>query len=192
MDRTSEDVLTCCVVDPGDADAVLEALAELREQHYDRTSTGVRVESILVTHKHWDHQAGVRKLRRVERITKVFAGQNEPVKGVTHKLKPYERFSVGSLVLEAVPSPCHTQGHTMFALLDAEERRVEALFSGDTLFCGGCGAPFEGSAEEIGANFVKIWRSCPPNTLVFPGHEYATAILPGLSLIHISEPTRPY
>ena len=47
----------------------------------------------------------MRKLLRLESITKVFAGQNEPVKGVTHKLKPYERFTVGSLILEAVPAP---------------------------------------------------------------------------------------
>jgi glyoxylase-like metal-dependent hydrolase (beta-lactamase superfamily II) len=177
VDRTSEDILKCCVVDPGDADAVLEALAELREQHYDRTSTGVRVESILVTHKHWDHQAGVRKLIRIENITKVFAGQNEPVKGVTHKLTPYERFSVGSLILEAVPSPCHTQGHTMFALLDSSEGRVEALFSGDTLFCGGCGAPFEGPSEHVAYNFRALYHRCDDTSLIFPGHEYSETLL---------------
>jgi hydroxyacylglutathione hydrolase len=45
------------------------------------------------------------------------------------------------------------------------------LFGGDTLFCGGCGAPFEGSPEDMHRNFAKLWRSCPLNTLIFPGHE---------------------
>ena len=30
MDRTSEDVLTCCIVDPGDADAVLSVEQSVR------------------------------------------------------------------------------------------------------------------------------------------------------------------
>ena len=45
--------------------------------------------------------------------------------------------------------------------------------------CGGCGAPFEGTQQEMSAAFAKIWRYCPPSTLVFSGHEYASAILPG-------------
>ena len=53
------------------------------------------------------------------------------------------------------------------------------IFGGDTLFCGGCGAPFEGTQAEMNANFAKIWRLCDASTLVFPGHEYATTILPG-------------
>ena len=176
-----EGVLKCCVVDPGDADAVLEALNELREQHYDKDGDGrrpqpvVSVEAILVTHKHWDHQAGVLKLQRVEKVAKIYAGVNEPVKGATHKLHPYETFEVGSLTIEAVPSPCHTKGHTMFALL--ENDRVEALFSGDTLFCGGCGAPFEGTGQDMAYNFRALYHRCDDTTLLFPGHEYSEPLL---------------
>ena len=53
------------------------------------------------------------------------------------------------------------------------------LFGGDTLFSGGAGASFEGTEMEMQQNFVKIWRECSLNTLIFPGHEYTTKTLSG-------------
>ena len=69
--------LRCVVVDPGDAEAVLNALTELREQHYGFAHDGsprgdgsrvaaVLVVGVLVTHHHWDHQAGVRRVLQKE------------------------------------------------------------------------------------------------------------------------------
>lgn len=72
-------------------------------------------------------------------------------------------------------APCHTRGSMLFHI----DGPTPCFFGGDTLFCGGCGAAFEGSQAEMSANFVKIWRTFPPHTLVFPGHEYSLTILPG-------------
>lgn len=45
------------------------------------------------------------------------------------------------------------------------------VFTGDTLFIGGCGRFFEGSAQEMYENLcVKISRFSD-ETRVFPGHE---------------------
>ena len=200
VERRSTGPLRCAVVDPGDADAVLEALRDLREQHYDLQDDGTPrpepvlvVTALLVTHKHWDHQAGVRKVLRVERprtkahasLTEedaaaaaaadaaddaadarlaatpgeiaVVAGENEPVKHVTHRAADGARFRVGAtLDVEVVPAPCHTKGHVMFGLVGADGARIEALFTGDALFCGGCGAPFEGDAKDVARNFRAL------------------------------------
>ena len=160
--------LRCAVVDPGDADAVLEALEELREQHYGFDVEGeprgrgggcpsVILTAILVTHKHWDHQAGVAKVLRRERpITAaarpylaadappanpetlfsnpgtiaVVAGVGEPVRGATHAAPPGARFRLGAAIdVEVVPSPCHTKGHVMFAALAKDGESVDQCWN---------------------------------------------------------------
>lgn len=213
--------LRCAVVDPGDGDATVEALAMLREQHYDVDEAGqcervvealsgsddagvappgasqapqllLVVTHIFVTHKHWDHQCGVPNVLRAEKertrkahkdfpgefptaTIEVVAGEDErSVRHATRFVAPGEVVSVGALKVESVPSPCHTKGHVMFALVD---RQPTALFTGDTLFCGGCGGNFEGSPDEMAKNFRRIYHRCDDATLLFPGHEYTEALL---------------
>ena len=106
---------------------------------------------------------------------RVYGSIEDSVDSCTHTLYDGDRIQVGGLTVRVLHAPCHTRGSLCFIL----DGPTPALFGGDTLFCGGCGAPFEGTENEMKRNFVKIWRSCPTNTLVFPGHEYARAILPG-------------
>lgn len=49
------------------------------------------------------------------------------------------------------------------------------MFTGDTLFHGGCGRFFEGSAEEMDRALNKTLGSLPGDTKVYPGHEYTKA-----------------
>jgi len=51
------------------------------------------------------------------------------------------------------------------------------LFTGDTLFSGGHGALFEGSAQDMVRNFCLILTHVSRNTLLFPGHEYTSTLL---------------
>jgi hydroxyacylglutathione hydrolase len=48
----------------------------------------------------------------------------------------------------------------------------KVVFTGDTLFIGGCGKFFEGSPEQMHAALNKILGKLPDETKVFPGHEY--------------------
>jgi hydroxyacylglutathione hydrolase len=48
----------------------------------------------------------------------------------------------------------------------------KVVFTGDTLFIGGCGKFFEGSAEQMHAALNKILGALPDDTKIFPGHEY--------------------
>ena len=94
---------------------------------------------------------------------------------------------VGGLRVLALSAPCHTRGSLVYVLRGP----TPVAFVGDTLFCGGCGAPFEGTQQEMSAAFAKIWRYCPPSTLVFSGHEYASAILPGYLAGQLPFPDTP-
>ena len=50
-----------------------------------------------------------------------------------------------------------------------------AVFTGDTLFLGGCGRFFEGDARQMHEALVSVLGSLPDDTQVFCGHEYTVA-----------------
>jgi hydroxyacylglutathione hydrolase len=50
------------------------------------------------------------------------------------------------------------------------------LFSGDTLFVGGCGRFFEGSAADMLAITERV-KELPPATELYCGHEYTVSNL---------------
>lgn len=47
-----------------------------------------------------------------------------------------------------------------------------AVFTGDTLFIGGCGRFFEGNATEMHHALNEVLAALPDDTKVYPGHEY--------------------
>jgi len=47
-----------------------------------------------------------------------------------------------------------------------------ALFTGDTLFVGGCGRFFEGTAAQMYHNLIEVVAELPKLTQVYCGHEY--------------------
>jgi len=76
-----------------------------------------------------------------------------------------------------IHTPGHTLGHISYY-------SSPYLFCGDTLFSGGCGRLFEGTAEQMYDSFQKL-NQLPGETLVCCAHEYtlsnlkfAAAILP--------------
>ena len=56
------------------------------------------------------------------------------------------------------------------------------LFSGDTLFVGGCGKFFEGTPAEMLAN-MRLLRGLPAETAVFCAHEYTVSNLKFLASV---------
>jgi hydroxyacylglutathione hydrolase len=77
---------------------------------------------------------------------------------------------VGKLDAEILFIPAHTRGHIAY-VFDG------AVFSGDTLFAGGCGRLFEGNPAMMHeALNVKLAR-LPDDTKVYCGHEYTESNL---------------
>lgn len=75
---------------------------------------------------------------------------------------------MGTLKIHCIHTPCHTTGHFCFFVQSQQEK---ALFTGDTLFLGGCGRFFEGNAQDMYSSLQKL-MSLPDETKVYPGHEY--------------------
>ena len=185
VDRSQGPPYSVAFVDPCEPAAVLRALEKVREVDYGGAE--LRPVAILTTHHHWDHMAGNRALRKLYPQIEVCGGADDRVSAVTRRLRDGATVRVGGLRVLALSAPCHTRGSLVYVLRGP----TPVAFVGDTLFCGGCGAPFEGTQQEMSAAFAKIWRYCPPSTLVFSGHEYASAILPGYLAGQLPFPDTP-
>ncbi|XP_072124748.1 hydroxyacylglutathione hydrolase, mitochondrial [Mobula birostris] len=149
------------IVDPVEPKKVVEAV----KKH------GVRLTSVLTTHHHWDHAGG-----NVDLVKKVpglhVYGGDERIGALTCKVSHKKKFQVGSLNVECLFTPCHTSGHICYYVTKENSTEAPAVFTGDTLFVGGCGKFFEGSGEEMYRALIDILGSLPLETRVFCGHEY--------------------
>ncbi|XP_031462801.1 hydroxyacylglutathione hydrolase-like protein isoform X3 [Phasianus colchicus] len=77
----------------------------------------------------------------------------------------------GAIRVRCLFTPCHTSGHMCYFMWEDGSPDAPALFSGDTLFVGGCGRFLEGTAEQMYANFTQVLGNLPKETKVFCGHE---------------------
>ena len=85
--------------------------------------------------------------------------------GVTQIPVHGEKFLFGQGIhVTALHTPCHTQDSICYYMEDGQDR---AVFTGDTLFIGGCGRFFEGSAEEMHEALNVVLAGLPENTKVY-------------------------
>ncbi|MBT1445998.1 hydroxyacylglutathione hydrolase [Shewanella sp. JM162201] len=167
------------VVDPGDAAPVIAVLEE----------RALTLKGILLTHHHSDHAGGIAALK----ARAAGMAQSLTVYGPTqskhsdHGCQDGERIAIpladnsslgdskpgdtaaDTLTLQVLEVPGHTLDHLAFVIDDA-------LFCGDTLFSGGCGRLFEGTACELYQSLQKF-AALPDTTRVFCAHEYTAANL---------------
>ena len=151
------------VVDPGDAQPVMNALQ--RE--------GLKLQGILVTHHHGDHTDGVDALRDATGAL-VFGPNLETVPEPVVRQMDGDVVRLLGLDFRVIDVPGHTAGHVAyFAKVDGE---TPILFCGDTLFSGGCGRLFEGTAEQMQASLQRL-AALPGPTRVCCAHEYTLSNL---------------
>ncbi len=143
------------VIDPGLATPVIDCLASLR----------VTLKGILITHKHWDHIAGIQPLLKALPAA-VFGPKDPAITLVDHPVRDGDHITLGELDCKVLETPGHTREHLSFYVPEAH-----ALFSGDTLFSAGCGRIFDGSHEALFASLGNI-ALLPPLTRVYGAHEY--------------------
>ena len=151
----------CVVVDPGDAAPVLTFLAE----------RSLSLDAILVTHHHADHVGGVHELTARSPVP-VYGPAVENIACVTHPLHEGDAVALPAFVDEpfrVIEVPGHTRGHIAYVSGDI-------LFCGDTLFAGGCGRLFEGTAAQLHDSLTRL-AALPEKTRVFCTHEYTLSNL---------------
>ncbi|QNQ19117.1 hydroxyacylglutathione hydrolase [Kosakonia sp. SMBL-WEM22] len=163
----SEDDGRCLIVDPGEAAPVLRAIKEHQWQP----------EAILLTHHHNDHVGGVQALRETFPDVVVYGPTETQHKGATRVVAEGDTVTVLGQDFSVFATPGHTLGHICFF-------SFPYLFCGDTLFSGGCGRLFEGTAMQMYQSFCKI-NALPDDTVICCAHEYtlgnmkfAVSILP--------------
>jgi hydroxyacylglutathione hydrolase len=150
-----EDTRQAGIVDCAEAEPVLEAVA--REQ--------VTLTAVLPTHHHYDHVGGNQDLLAAHPELAVY-GVDERIPGLTARVRDGDRIELGSLTAQVIFIPAHTTGHIAYYV-----PRERAVFTGDTLFAGGCGRLFEGDAAMMIQSLSKL-SVLPDETNVYFGHEY--------------------
>jgi len=156
---------TALIVDPGQARPVKDYLA----------SNNLTLDTILVTHHHPDHVGGIRELQKEWPEVRIVGPADSPFKGANHWVYPGNEVTWHGLTFEVMAVPGHTLDHIAYfcaAPVDGQP----ALFCGDTLFVGGCGRLFEGTAEQMYQS-LKSLRELPGETAVYCAHEYTLANL---------------
>ena len=145
------------VVDCAEAAPVLSALQQ----------AGADLVAILPTHHHWDHIGGNAELLQRRKLDVYgYVGQGHRIPGCTREVGEGEEIFIGSLKARVLFIPAHTSGHVAYYFVN--ERSV---FTGDTLFAGGCGRLFEGDAATMLRSLSKL-MDLPDDTKVYFGHEY--------------------
>lgn len=85
---------------------------------------------------------------------------------VTRTPEHNSTFTLGSITIRALHTPCHTQDSICYLFEDGEDR---AVFTGDTLFIGGCGRFFEGTPKEMHKALNEVLAGLPDDTKVYVG-----------------------
>lgn len=145
------------IVDCAEAPPVLRAVKE----------SGATLTAILPTHHHWDHIGGNEDLLKALRLEVYgYAGEGHRIPGCTREVQDGAGIRLGSLEARILFIPAHTSGHIAY-YFPAEQ----SVFTGDTLFAGGCGRLFEGDAAMMLQSLAKL-MALPDETKVYFGHEY--------------------
>jgi hydroxyacylglutathione hydrolase len=148
----------CAVVDCAEADKVIDAV-----KHHK-----FNLKSVLTTHWHGDHSGGNADIAGKVPGLRVFgaSAENGRIPALTNPVADGDQFKVGSLEARVIGIPAHTNGHVAYYF-----PQLKAVFTGDTLFVGGCGRVFEGKAATMVDSLKKL-ASLPDDTKVYCGHEY--------------------
>ena len=112
------------IIDPGEAMPVLQALRTHR-----LTAT-----AILLTHHHTDHCAGVAALT-AQLACPVFGYADARMTTVTRPVRDRDRIASAIAGIQVMHTPGHTTNSVCYRVLSSPA----IVFTGDTLFTGGCG-----------------------------------------------------
>ena len=157
----------CVVIDPGyEPQRILNHLK----------AKNLKLETILLTHGHFDHVGGVKELVAATNC-KVYLHDLERTMPEAMTAGPLyatdgfpSRFSIAGMEFTVLHTPGHTPGSVCLICEDA-------IFSGDTLFAGSCGrTDLPGGDWATILESLKRLKELPGNYRVFPGHGEDTTL----------------
>lgn len=163
-----ENSKSCCVIDPGyQANTILEKLDAL----------GLTLEAILLTHGHFDHVGAVKDLA-ADTDCRVFLCAEDTAlppmltAGPLYYTDTYADgtiLNIAGLCVRVIHTPGHTPGGVCLLVDDV-------IFSGDTLFAGGCGRSDLGGDWSTLVRSLKRLSQIEGYFKVLPGHGESTTL----------------
>ena len=91
-------------------------------------------------------------------------GGDDRIDELQQMAKQNDTFKLGSLNILCLSTPCHTKGHICYYVTDAQGDS-KAVFTGDTLFLGGCGRFFEGNGAQMNEALNVKLAALPDETV---------------------------
>lgn len=152
----------CCIVDPGQSAPVLDVINQ----------QNLILDAILITHHHYDHIDGINDIVAAsESPVTIYSSITMNVDAPLTLVNENTQLSLlnNSLTLTVMVTPGHKREHVVY-------HNQTMLFSGDTLFSGGCGRILDGTAAELFSSLKRI-KALNENIMIYPAHEYTQANL---------------
>ncbi|MBN2483062.1 MAG: hydroxyacylglutathione hydrolase [Candidatus Omnitrophica bacterium] len=150
---------TACVIDPTESQPVIDLLNEKK----------LDLSKILITHHHADHTGGIPELK--EKYDCEVISSNEGIEQTDRIVEDTDKIQLDGIEFRVVATPGHTKRSICFYIPPQAENSFGMVFTGDTLFIGGCGRPIECDAGILWSSLQKI-VALGDTILVYCGHDY--------------------
>lgn len=133
-----------------------------------------QLSKVFTTHKHMDHAGGNDVIYEHFPDVDIIGGTIDQILCCRTCVSDGDIITFGNLKVHVLHTPGHTNGHICYFIPAQPGCDTPAVFTGDTLFIGGCGKFFEGTGAEMYNSLNKL-TALPGNTEVYCGHEYTTS-----------------
>ncbi|MEE2828791.1 MAG: hydroxyacylglutathione hydrolase [Myxococcota bacterium] len=130
---------------------------------------------IFCTHHHPDHIGANAELAERFPDLEIWGSrydlEQQRIPGQTRGWEDEDSFEWGGETCTVRDVAAHTLGHIAYSWSNG------TAFVGDTIFFGGCGRLFEGTAEQMDHALYEVIGRLPADTLLYCAHEYTEANL---------------
>lgn len=163
--------------------AIIDPLREVGPYLEKAQKNGVQINYVLETHFHADFVSGHLDLAAKTGATIVYGPTAQPSFDA-HIASNGEMLNIGKVSIQILHTPGHTMESTTY-LLNDEQGKAYAIFTGDTLFLGDVGRPDLAqkaahlTQEELAGLLYDSLRNkimtLPDEVIVYPGHGAGSA-----------------